>query len=78
MDKKTVSHGDGSTEFVRVGVFETRLSLQVVGELNRRKIAHRLDELDNHLTALHTLPSASSEAGEVLEEIKAKNKRVRL
>jgi hypothetical protein len=76
MDKKTVYQPDD--DLVRVGIFETKLSLEVVQELNRRKIIHRLDELDNHLTELSALPSSSTEAKEVLDEIKRKHKRIRL
>ncbi len=75
MQSKKISDG---LEFRRIGVFQPKLTVTIVQELNRRKIAYQLNEIDEHSTELSVLKDSSAEASELLNEIKRKHKRIRL
>jgi hypothetical protein len=65
-------------EFVTIGTFEPRITLPLVEELNRRKIIHRVKEVNHFSSSLTALAHSATGAGEVLVEIKKKYPRVRL
>ncbi len=67
-----------SDEYQKVGVFPSLLRVSLVAELNRSGIAYRLEDLDEHMTALYVLSFSLNEAGAILSEIKSKNKRIRM
>lgn len=73
--KRTKSARD---EYVEAGVFETRLTLMVTGELNRRNIPHRTEVVDGFNSRLYTLPSTASEASEVIGQIRSRHRRRRI
>jgi len=73
--KKSNRPGD---DYVEAGVFETRITLHLVDELNRRKIPHRLVERDSFTSALFVLGPLAGEASQVLEEVKRRHPRVRM
>ncbi len=75
---KDINAKDDSLEFILVGSFEPRLTLPVVEELNQKKIAYRLKEISSYSTSLHVLKHSSSAAGEILDRIKRKNRRIRM
>lgn len=64
--------------FVTIGAFEPRITLPLVEELNRRKIIHRVLEVNHFSSTLTALAASAAGAGEVLLEIKKKYPRVRL
>ncbi|MBI5885132.1 MAG: hypothetical protein HZB85_00910 [Deltaproteobacteria bacterium] len=65
-------------EFQKVGVFPPSLRASLVTELNRAGIVYRLEDLNEHVTALYVLNFSSNEAGVILYELKNKNKRIRM
>lgn len=67
----------GELEFHRIGSFLTELSAQVAAEFNDSNIACHMERLDEHYTAVYVLKHLSSEALEILNAIKKKNKRIR-
>lgn len=75
---KDMDAKDDSGEFLLVGSFEPRLTLPVVEELNQRKLTYRLKEISFYSTSLYVLKHSSSEAGEILDRIKKKNRRIRM
>lgn len=65
-------------DYVEAGVFETRITLHLVDELNRRNIPHRLVERDTFTSALFVLRPLAGEAAQVLDEVKRRHPRVRM
>ena len=78
MDKKITTQEGATIELLHAAIFPTHFSLQVVRELNRRNIYYRLEELDSRSTAVYVLKHNANETVEAVNEIKKKNKRVRL
>jgi hypothetical protein len=76
--KRSKFAGMDMSEFRRAGVFETRLTLLVSQELNRRKIRHRLEDVDGLTTVVYVATGSAAEATQCIEEIKRRNRRVRL
>jgi hypothetical protein len=69
---------DNDLEFVTVGTFEPRITMQLVEELNRNKIIHRIKESTHFSSTLLALKHSAPGAAEALADIKKKYPRVRL
>lgn len=65
-------------EYQKVGVFPSLSRVSLVAELNRSGIVYRLEDVNEHMTALYVLNFSLNEAGAILNEIKSKNKRIRM
>ncbi len=78
VEKKTRYTATDLAGFRRAGEFETRLTLLVSQELNRRKIRYRLDDIGALTTVAFVAEGSAAEAAECIEDIKRRNKRVRL
>lgn len=76
--KKNRYSGADLAGFRRAGVFETRLKLLVTQELNRRKIRYRLEDTGALTTVAYAAEGSAIEAAECIEDIKRRNRRVRL
>ncbi len=69
---------DNDFEFALIGTFEPRITMQLVAELNRRKIIHRVKDSSQFTSTLYALKHSANEATEVLSDIKKQYPRVRL